>query len=133
MKINKIEDIKKLNIICTNAEETKGCFSILEKLGLKIDESNNHKDYFNIVRTYIDKSLFFSTYYLNEDCKNINFYDFKKECKKFLKPTSKESLQVEEKAMIEYIKNNKVAIHCPTEDDYNIFTDILEKNGEKMV
>jgi len=94
MKINKIEEIKKLNIICTNAEETKECFSILEKLGLPIVEYSQYNNSDIIVKLvctpltnekhFITSKIIFDLYI------NINFYDFKKETKKFLKQVSKE-------------------------------------------
>jgi len=141
MKINKIEDIKKFNIICTNAEEIKECLSILEKLKLPVN--NNYKKYNNISSRFIVVHI---SYFLKifdgyteilDILKNISFYDFKKETKKFLIQAPQYNLKDvafksknDEKAMIDYVKNNNVAIHCPTKEDYNKFTEILEKNGE---
>ena len=133
MKIKEINDIKKLNIICCNKEETKECFSILEKLGLDIYKNNEHKDYLFIVRytkSTMEKNEFASSFSTEEAYKNINFYNFKQETKKFLKRTVKENLTVDEKELIKYIKNNKVAINCPTKEDYNRLTEILDRNGE---
>lgn len=138
MKIKEINDIKKFNIICTNAEETKECFSILDKLGLetisnefsKNNECGEHNDRDIIINFNMNRGKFINQHSLClYSCfrKNINFYEFKKETKKFI-PTIKENLQVDEKAMIDYIKNNKVAIHCPTEDEDKKFINMLNKN-----
>lgn len=142
MKIKEINDILKMNIICTNKEETEECFSIIEKLGLKTisnefsknNECREHNDRDIIINFNMNRGKFINQHSLClYSCfrKNINFYEFKKETKKFLNPTSKESLQVEEKAMIDYIKNNKVAINCPTEDDYKKLIKMLDENGER--
>jgi hypothetical protein len=121
--INQVNDILKMNIICAKKEETKECSSILEKLlGFCIVRKIKLKNKYLIVL----KNCFANKYTNN---KNISFYDFKKETKKFLKPTIK--TEYNEKAMIEYIKNNKVAIHCPNEEDYDKLINMLDKNGEK--
>ena len=126
MKINNIEEIKKLNIICTNAEETKDCFSILDKLGLYIYENNEHDNSNLICRMGTFDYKFTSTSEPKKDCQNISFYNFKQQTKKFLNKD-----EIDEKELIKYIKNNKIAIHCPTKEDYNRLTEMLERNGEK--
>lgn len=85
--IKNLEELKQYNIICTNTEEVEECLDILEKLGFKTDKE---KIYSN---SRIVKSIgkdFFSTCIIERDYKDINFYQFKKQTKKFLKEKEKQ-------------------------------------------
>ena len=90
--IKKLENLKNYNIICTNTDEVKECLDILKKLGFKIyDEINDIIDYKNIFISYFPcAKMFMSTDLLLEEYKNINFYQFKKQTKKFLKEKEKQ-------------------------------------------
>lgn len=80
--IKNLEDLKEYNIICTNIDEIKDCFEILRELGFEtgtlfIGEEERIISF--------DKKFFYSTKNIRTDYKDINFYNFKKQTKKFLK------------------------------------------------
>ena len=107
--IKNLENLKKYNIICTNTNEVEECFYILEKLGFDIYyETYNNIDYRNIFISYSSYAKkFMSTDLLLKEYKNINFYNFKKQTKKFLKEKEKQlpDFEVAEDGMITKINN----------------------------
>lgn len=85
--IKNLEKLKKYNIICTNTDEIKECLDILEKLGFEIVKTIYCEE---IIVKYNNNDYFYSTDTIEIDNKNINFYQFKKYTKKFLKEKEKQ-------------------------------------------
>ncbi len=105
MKIKEINDIYKINIICTNTNEVMECKEILEKLGLKTLEFDNKKDSI-IVRKIYDGNGFTNSCNINTDFDNISFYDFKKQTKNLI-PVVQDIEYNEEDGRITKINNCK--------------------------
>lgn len=89
--IKDIQDIKNFNIICSNMQEIKECLSIINNLGLTVNK--NFEKYttlpwskFIVVHQSCCFEYFDAYTEVFNVLKNISFYDFKKETKKFLKP-----------------------------------------------
>jgi len=127
MKIKEMEDIKIFDIRVRSLKEKMKVMQRLTNLGFEVQINNKNDS--TVIFWCEPLKIFISRLTLSQN-REVIFQEFMDETKKFLKPTVKECLQVDEKELIEYIKNNNVAIHCPTEEDYNRLTEMLEKNGE---
>lgn len=99
--IKNLENLKKYNIICTNTDEVKECLDILKKLGFKIGSRVNNDERIIAFFNYI----FCSTKNITIDYKDINFYQFKKQTKKFLKEKELPDFEVAEDGRITKINN----------------------------
>ena len=86
--IKNLENLKKYNIICTNTDEVKECLDILKKLGFNTYEKEINPGQ-RFVKYYVN-NCFCSTKNITIDYKDINFYQFKKQTKKFLKEKEKQ-------------------------------------------
>ena len=84
MEIKKINDIYKMNIICTNIKEVMECKDILEKLGLKTIRVDNNKERIIVRRVNGDNNFFTNCDVVYTGFDNISFYDFKKQAKKLI-------------------------------------------------
>lgn len=129
--IKNLESIKEYNIICTNTDEVKECLDILKKLGFKIGSRVNNDERIIAFFNYI----FCSTKTITTDYKDINFYQFKKQTKKFLKETEEKlpDFEVAEDGRITKINNYKSdkIIYIVGNNDYQIclFTNDFMQNN----
>lgn len=99
--IKNLENLKKYNIICTNTDEVEECLDILKKLEFKIGSRVNSDERIVAFFNYI----FCSTKNITTDYKDINFYNFKKQTKKFLKEKQLPDFEVAENGRITKINN----------------------------
>lgn len=134
--IKNLEELKEYNIICTNTDEVKECLDILEQLGFKIVETIYCEE--RIVK-YNNNDYFYSSDTIETDYKDINFCNFKKQTKKFLKEKEKKAkeelpdFEVAEDGRIIKINNyksNKI-IYIVGNNDYQIYlftNDFMQNN-----
>lgn len=103
--IKNLEELKQYNIICTNTEEVEECLEILKKLGFNTYEKEICCEE-RIVK-YCVNNCFCSTEIITTYNKDINFYQFKKQTKKFLKETEEKlpDFEVAEDGRITKINN----------------------------
>lgn len=101
--IKNLEELKKYNIICTNTDEVEECLEILKKLGFNTYEKEICCEE-RIVK-YCVNNCFCSTQNVETDYKDINFYNFKKQTKKFLKEKELPDFEVAEDGRITKINN----------------------------
>lgn len=130
--IKNLEELKEYNIICTNTDEVKECLDILEQLGFKIVETIYCEE--RIVK-YNNNDYFYSSDTIKTDYKDINFYNFKKQTKKFLKEKEIQlpDFEVAEDGRITKINNfeSDKIIYIVGNNDYQIslFTNDFIKNN----
>ncbi len=103
--IKNLEKLKEYNIICTNTDEVEKCLDILKKLGFDTYEREINPGQ-RIVKYHIT-NCFYPTKIITTDYKDINFYNFKKHTKKFLKEKEKQlpDFEVAEDGRITKINN----------------------------
>ena len=115
--IKNLEDLKNYNIICTNTDEVKECLDILKKLGFNTYEKEINPGQ-RFVKYYVN-NCFYSTQSVEADYKDINFYNFKKQTKKFLKEKELPDFEVAEDGRIIKINNyrSNKTIYIEGEED----------------
>ena len=120
--IKNLEELKQYNIICTNTEEVEECLEILKKLGFNTYEKEICCEE-RIVK-YCVNNCFCSTEIITTYNKDINFYQFKKQTKKFLKEIEEKlpDFEVAEDGRITKINNYKSnkLIYIVGNNDYQI-------------
>lgn len=105
--IKNLEKLKEYNIICTNTDEVEECLEILKKLGLKIYDGKI--DYRSRIVNYSSYGEFFmSTSIIDKNYKDINFYNFKKQTKKFLKEKQLPDFEVASDGRIIKVNNYSI-------------------------
>jgi len=138
MKIKEINDIYKINIICTNTDEVMECKDILEKLGLKTGRVDSRKDRIIVRRVYGDSNFFTNCDVVYTGFDNISFYDFKKQTKNLIPVVQDIEYNKEDGRIIEINKITKKPIYtienkCIEAGLYFISEEARDKALNKMI
>ena len=117
--IKNLEDLKQYNIICTNTDEVNECLDILKKLGFNTYEKEICCEE-RIVK-YCVNNCFCSTQNVKTDYKDINFYQFKKQTKKFLKEIEEKEKVKEEVPDFEVASDGRIIKINNFESDKRVY------------